>query len=370
MLGDGQARAAQAQPPRPAQAAPLPPSRPASTGAARVVARGRPAAGAPLPLPKPPELVADEEKPPAAQASAEPAPAAPFTFPPFFGSPPAQEEPQAPQEPAVASLPPEPEPKPAELAPTPGMPSASGSRKVTATALPEACARLVEAGDIKAEPARDLEVKDGCSLPEPVSLSAIRLKDGRFVPLRPAAVMRCAMVAAAAEWMREDLAPALADMGTPVEAINVAASFGCRPRNRVKGARMSEHGFGNALDVGGFETSEKGGLAVRNAGLPVAFQKLMKASACTRFTTVLGPGSDGYHEDHIHVDLAQRRNGYKLCRWVIKEPGTPAVVAAPKPPRPPARPAEAASSKPSAAGGKSTRKGASSEKPSAKGSGG
>jgi hypothetical protein len=35
---------------------------------------------------------------------------------------------------------------------------------------------------------------------------------------------------------------------------------------------------------------------------------------------VLGPGSDGYHEEHIHLDLAERRNGYKLCQWEIREP--------------------------------------------------
>jgi hypothetical protein len=44
----------------------------------------------------------------------------------------------------------------------------------------------------------------------------------------------------------------------------------------------------------------------------------MRASACARFSTVLGPGSDGYHEEHIHLDLAERRNGYKLCQWELR----------------------------------------------------
>jgi hypothetical protein len=39
---------------------------------------------------------------------------------------------------------------------------------------------------------------------------------------------------------------------------------------------------------------------------------------------VLGPGSDGYHEEHIHLDLAERRNGYKLCQWELREPPLPA----------------------------------------------
>ena len=44
------------------------------------------------------------------------------------------------------------------------------------------------------------------------------------------------------------------------------------------------------------------------------------AAACDRFTTVLGPGSDSYHETHIHLDLAQRYRGYRMCQWDVREP--------------------------------------------------
>ena len=47
----------------------------------------------------------------------------------------------------------------------------------------------------------------------------------------------------------------------------------------------------------------------------------MRALACARFTTVLGPGSDGYHEDHIHLDLAERSHGYRICQWNVLDPG-------------------------------------------------
>jgi hypothetical protein len=49
----------------------------------------------------------------------------------------------------------------------------------------------------------------------------------------------------------------------------------------------------------------------------------MRRSACARFTTVLGPGSDGYHENHFHVDLAQRRGDYRLCQWNLPRPPEP-----------------------------------------------
>jgi hypothetical protein len=44
----------------------------------------------------------------------------------------------------------------------------------------------------------------------------------------------------------------------------------------------------------------------------------LRASACARFSTVLGPGSDGYHQTHVHVDLESRRSGYRICQWDIK----------------------------------------------------
>ena len=59
-------------------------------------------------------------------------------------------------------------------------------------------------------------------------------------------------------------------------------------------------------------------------------------SVCTRFTTVLGPGSDGYHEDHIHLDLMERHNNYKICQWNVWDP-MPQIA----PMLPAERPAEA-----------------------------
>jgi hypothetical protein len=67
------------------------------------------------------------------------------------------------------------------------------------------------------------------------------------------------------------------------------------------------------------------------------FREAVRASACARFTTVLGPGSDAYHAGHIHLDLAVRRNGYRICQWTVTEP-----LAAGAVPLPPKRPVPAA----------------------------
>ena len=67
----------------------------------------------------------------------------------------------------------------------------------------------------------------------------------------------------------------------------------------------------------------------------------LRESVCARFTTVLGPGSDGYHEEHIHLDMAERNNGYRICQWAVREPTVLAYVQYDgKPlPLPPPRPA-------------------------------
>jgi hypothetical protein len=70
------------------------------------------------------------------------------------------------------------------------------------------------------------------------------------------------------------------------------------------------------------------------------FRESVRKSVCTRFTTVLGPGSDGYHETHIHVDLAERRGGYRICQWDVRDPKPveAAVASTSAVPLPPPRP--------------------------------
>ena len=53
---------------------------------------------------------------------------------------------------------------------------------------------------------------------------------------------------------------------------------------------------------------------------------------------MLGPGSDGYHENHVHVDLAERRGGHRMCQWDVRDPApepAPGAALVPLPrPRP------------------------------------
>ncbi len=169
---------------------------------------------------------------------------------------------------------------------------------------------------------------NGCTAAAPVGMSAIKLASGKLVELKPTAVLRCPTALMIARWVREDLAPLAERLGSRIERIDVAASFSCRPRNSVFGAVMSEHGKANALDIRALHLADGRKIAIENADGPPEFLAGMRQSACARFMTVLGPGSDKDHESHLHVDLAERRGGYKMCQWVLPEPAKAPETAA------------------------------------------
>jgi hypothetical protein len=162
-----------------------------------------------------------------------------------------------------------------------------------------------------------------CGGPDIVSLQRVVAKNGAPIEISPPATLRCETAEAIVTWVREDLVATAAALGAGLAAIENFDSFECRGQNRVLGARLSEHGKANALDIRAFRL--KNGQVVQPTDPAAAkeFRLAMKTSACARFTTVLGPGSDGYHEDHIHVDLAERHGGYRICHWELYE-GAPA----------------------------------------------
>jgi hypothetical protein len=87
--------------------------------------------------------------------------------------------------------------------------------------------------------------------------------------------------------------------------------------NNQRGAPISEHAFGNALDVAAFTLADGRKVTVREGwhGTPEerAFLHDAHASACRMFATVLAPGSNAFHYDHMHVDLARHGSGRTIC---------------------------------------------------------
>src|SRR5262249_36388711 len=106
--------------------------------------------------------------------------------------------------------------------------------------------------------------------------------------------------------------------GQPVVGIKQISAYSCRGMNDDSNARISEHAFGNALDIAAFTLADGRTITVKDGwhGAPAeqGFLRDVQGAACTLFTTVLAPGSDAYHHDHMHVDLMRRSSGHVICQ--------------------------------------------------------
>jgi hypothetical protein len=164
-----------------------------------------------------------------------------------------------------------------------------------------------------------------CGGRDMVQLDAVLLADHTRIEVKPAPVLRCEMAESLAAWIRDEAAPRLSAIGAALRSVDNYDDFECRGRNRVFGAKVSEHGIGNAVDVRSFTLADGRVIGLTDMTVAKDLRVALRASACQRFTTVLGPGADGQHEGHIHLDLAERRQGYRICEWDVREP--PAEVA-------------------------------------------
>ncbi len=232
-------------------------------------------------------------------------------------------------------------------------------KKAEPTPPPPSACRLALTEEIAIAPSiPDIKGPGGCGGEDLVRLEAIVLADKRKVPVKPAAVLRCKMATAIADWIRTDVVPIAAKLGSTVSDLDNFDSFECRGRNRVVGAQLSEHGRANALDVRAIKLANGKSIYLTDRTVAREVRESVLHSVCARFSTVLGPGSDWYHEDHIHLDIVERRNNYRICQWNVWDPLPqvapllPAERPAEAPPREVAANADAksgASAKPEAA---------------------
>ncbi len=149
-----------------------------------------------------------------------------------------------------------------------------------------------------------------CGIKDAVQVTSIS-----GVALSRPSTMDCGTAIALNEWVDKTVIPTFKRRG-PVVELQVAAHYACRTRNNQKGARISEHGKGRAIDISGFKMADGEVVTVLNGWRKNPSQKqLIKVwrGACGPFGTVLGPNSDRYHRDHFHLDTARHRRG-AFCR--------------------------------------------------------
>lgn len=273
-------------------------------------------------------------------------PAATVPLPP--PEPPARPADLVPPAPHVTPLPPE---RPPELAtgkgtdkgigkdPDRGPDREPGARTESPAALPEAPLPPARPAELSGEAALALKVaapddaaclrrlerlgarfeavpplgNGQCSAPRPLSVTA--LADG--VALEPAATLTCRTAEALARWTTEVQASARKELDDSLKSLSLGGTYVCRGQNHDTEAKLSEHSFANAIDVMGYGFAKRPALKVTAAaeGTPeAAFLAAVRASACTFFRTVLGPGSDAAHGNHLHLDERERNAGHRLCQ--------------------------------------------------------
>ena len=187
----------------------------------------------------------------------------------------------------------------------------AGATRAARTELPPASAREAS-----------IEVTRPPAPPPVVPLSPSRAAQatGSITPVavNPPATLACPIVSELERWIATTVQPAaMRWLGSPVAEIKQISAYSCRGMNGNPNARISEHAFGNALDIASFTLADGRTITVKNGwrGLPEeqGFLRDVQGAACDQFTTVLAPGSNVYHYDHIHVDLMNRRSGYRVC---------------------------------------------------------
>jgi Extensin-like protein C-terminus len=139
------------------------------------------------------------------------------------------------------------------------------------------------------------------------------------VAVKPTATLACPIVSVLDRWLADSVQPAaMRWFGARVVEIKQISAYSCRGMNGDSRAHISEHAFGNALDIAAFTLADGRRISVKDGwkGMPEeqGFLRDVQAAACQQFTTVLAPGSNVYHYDHIHVDLMRRASRRLICQ--------------------------------------------------------
>jgi hypothetical protein len=196
---------------------------------------------------------------------------------------------------------------------------AGWSEKQKSAGLAE-CQTRLQGLNVEYLPPQPIGSSGGCGAPAAITVSAVA-----GVQINPPAALTCDMAEALHGWVSSSVAPAARQhLKKKLVKINNASDYACRRRNNSKFGKLSEHAKANALDIStlafadGSTTSIKGdwsGLK-QLVGMSAQgkFLRQIRRDACIRFTTVLGPGSDAYHGDHFHIDVARRKNAYRVCK--------------------------------------------------------
>lgn len=179
----------------------------------------------------------------------------------------------------------------------------------------QACLADLKAIGAKFETTDPINEGNGCGIENPIDVAEVL----PGVDLG-GATMRCKTALTMAHWLKDTVQPAMtiAMPGRKITGLVPGSTYQCRLRNSAATGKISEHARGNAYDVAAFKLDNGERIEMKprteDSTLEGAFQRTATAGACLHFTTVLSPGSDEAHEDHLHLDILERNGGYRYCR--------------------------------------------------------
>ena len=142
--------------------------------------------------------------------------------------------------------------------------------------------------------------------------NAVRVSSVGGITLSQSSLMNCKTAQALNGWVTQSAIPTVGKRGGGLTSMRVVAHYACRTRNNKRGARLSEHAKGNAIDIAGFGLDNGKEITVLTdwgRGKDGKILRKLHKSACGPFGTVLGPRSDRHHRDHFHLDTASYRGG-------------------------------------------------------------
>jgi len=185
----------------------------------------------------------------------------------------------------------------------------------------EACLARLRAAGVRFDiPTMPVASRAACVIEAPVRLKSITAR-ARAVPeihLPEEPIVSCQFAERLTDWLGHLVAPLIAGgMSTDLRAVRTGPGYECRNRNGAAIGKLSAHAVGKAIDISAFELSNGKLIPIKPDGDEATREIVdsVRTAACGWFTTVLGPGADAAHTNHLHVDVAPHGTSdrYRIC---------------------------------------------------------
>jgi hypothetical protein len=216
-----------------------------------------------------------------------------------------------------------PRPRPTDLHGSGSPPPEDGkSEAVEKRSGDESCLERLKAEGFSFEPVtQHAAANPACAIDTPVKLIAVPAgsRAGASIRLPEEPMLACRFADRLGHFLGDLAAPLIAGrLAVELKAVRTGPGYECRNRNRAANGHLSAHALGIAVDVAAFELANGKALPIKPDGdaRGEAAVAAVRAAACGWFTTILGPGSDPAHADHMHLDILTHgaSDRYRICQ--------------------------------------------------------